>query len=67
MLEIRINCKNVKEQEKTQTEEIEPNPSKDRAMHERDNPSFLGELITNLLFFLTIQSIFVFLSKYQST
>ena len=25
--------------------EIEPNPSKDRAMHEGDNPSFLGEFM----------------------
>jgi hypothetical protein len=29
--------------------EIEPNPSKDRAMHEGDNPAFWDELI-NLLF-----------------
>ena len=25
--------------------EIEPNPSKDRAMHEGDNPSFLNEFM----------------------
>jgi hypothetical protein len=32
--------------------EIEPNPSKDRAMHEGDNPSFLDEFI-KFVFFLT--------------
>jgi hypothetical protein len=29
-----------KERSQTQCHEIEPNPSKDRAMHEGDNPSF---------------------------
>jgi hypothetical protein len=33
--------------------EIEPNPWKDRAMHEGDNPSFRYEFI-NFVFFLTI-------------
>jgi hypothetical protein len=45
--------------------EIEPNPSKDRAMHEGDNPSFLDEFI-KFTFFLTVLLIFVFLSKYRS-
>jgi hypothetical protein len=41
------NVKSVKVPIKTKTEshEIEPNPSKDRAMHEGDNPSFLDEFI----------------------
>jgi hypothetical protein len=43
-LEIRKkkNCENSKELGKTQAKcsEIEPNLSKDRAMHEGDNPSF---------------------------
>ena len=36
------NCKNCTRAEKTKIlcREIEPNPSKDRAMHEGDNPSF---------------------------
>jgi hypothetical protein len=40
-LEIRKkNVKTVKEPRKPKCHEIEPNPSKDRAMHEGDNPSF---------------------------
>jgi hypothetical protein len=35
-------CENCKRAANTQTEyyEVEPNPSKDRAMHEGDNPLF---------------------------
>jgi hypothetical protein len=34
-------CETVQEPKKTpECHEIEPNPSKDRAMHEGDNPSF---------------------------
>jgi hypothetical protein len=40
-LEIRKIVKTVKEPKKQMLHhEIEPNPSKDRAMHEGDNPSF---------------------------
>jgi hypothetical protein len=43
-LEIRKIVKTVKEPKKKPKQilchEIEPNPSKDRAMHEGDNPSF---------------------------
>ena len=46
--------------------EIEPNPSKDRAMHEGDNPSFLDEFM-KFTFYLIVLFIFVFLSKYRST
>jgi hypothetical protein len=47
--------------DKTQIEchEIDPNPSKDRAMHEGDNPSFYIEFI-KFTFFLTVEFIFVF-------
>jgi hypothetical protein len=38
----------------TQCLEMEPNPSKDRAMHEGDNPSFSNEFI-ELSFFLTLK------------
>jgi hypothetical protein len=40
--EFEKDCVTVKEPGKkgSQTHEIEPNPSKDRAMHEGDNPSF---------------------------
>jgi hypothetical protein len=41
--------------------EIEPNPSKDRAMNEGDNPSFWDEFI-KFSFFLTVLFIFVFSS-----
>jgi hypothetical protein len=42
ILEIRKIVKTVKEPKRNQTlcHEIEPNPSKDRAMHEGDIPSF---------------------------
>ena len=46
--------------------EIEPNPSKDRAMHEGDNPSFLDKFM-KFIFYLIILFIFVYLSKYRST
>jgi hypothetical protein len=61
------NLKTVKEPIKTKTEshETEPNASKDRAMHEGDNPSFLHEFM-KFNFFLTVQFIFVFLSKNRS-
>jgi hypothetical protein len=41
-LEIQKKCKNCERADKNQKEcnEIEPNPSKDRAMPEGDNPSF---------------------------
>jgi hypothetical protein len=39
----------------TECREIEPNPAKDRAMPEVDNPS-----ITNFTFVLTVQFIFEF-------
>jgi hypothetical protein len=41
-LEIRKKCKNCERAEKNQTEshETQPNPWKDRTMHEGDNPSF---------------------------
>jgi hypothetical protein len=61
-LEIRKKCETVKEpSDETQREchEIEPNPSKDRAMHEGDNPSFWDEFI-KFTFCLTVQFIFVF-------
>jgi hypothetical protein len=53
--------KTVKEPEKPQIpcHEIEPNPSKDRAIHEGDNPSFLDEFM-KLTFILTVLLIFVF-------
>jgi hypothetical protein len=44
---------------------IEPNPSKDRAVHEGDNPSFLDEFM-KFTFFLTALLIFIFLiNNYQ--
>jgi hypothetical protein len=66
--EIRKNGKTVNEpiKAKTDSHEIEPNPSKDRSMHEGDNPSFLDEFM-KISFFATVQFIFVFLSKYRST
>ena len=42
--------------------EIEQNPSKDRAMHEGNNPSFGGEF-RKFSFFLTVLFIFVFFRK----
>jgi hypothetical protein len=67
MLEIRK--KNVKteravDENQKECHEIEPNLSKDRAMPERDNPSFCDEFIKFTFFFLTVQFIFVFQSKY---
>jgi hypothetical protein len=46
-LEIRKNCENYRRALKNQTEchKIEPNPLKDRAMHEEDDPSFQDEFI----------------------
>jgi hypothetical protein len=41
---------------------IEPNPSKDRSMHEGDNPSFLNEFMRFTLYLIVV-FIFVFLSK----
>jgi hypothetical protein len=51
-LEIRKTVKPLKEPIKTKTErfKIEPNPSKDRAMHEGDNLSFLDEFIQFIFF-----------------
>jgi hypothetical protein len=40
--EIPTNCERA---EKTKCHEIEPNPSKDRAMHEGDNLSFWDEFV----------------------
>jgi hypothetical protein len=55
--------KNVKTERavgwKPECPEIEPNPSKDRAMPKGDNPSF-GDEFTKFTFFLTVQFIFVF-------
>jgi hypothetical protein len=46
-LEIRKIVKTIKEPKKqTLCHEIEPNPSKDRAMHEGDNPLFLDEFFS---------------------
>jgi hypothetical protein len=53
--------KEPSDENQTKCHEIDPNPSKDRAMPEGDNPSFWDEF-TKLTFFLTVQS--VFYSKY---
>jgi hypothetical protein len=45
--------------------EIEPNPSKDRAMHDGNNPSFLNECI-KFKAFLTVQYISISSSKFGS-
>jgi hypothetical protein len=61
-LEIRKKMwklKDPSDENQTECHELEPNPSKDRAMPEGDNPSFWDEF-TNYIFFLTVQSIFVF-------
>jgi hypothetical protein len=51
-LEIRKIAKTIKEPtNQISCHEIEPNPSKNRAMHEGDNPSFLDEFI-KITFFL---------------
>jgi hypothetical protein len=62
------NCENCKRAEKPQmlSHEIEPNPSKDRAMHEGDNPLFWDEFI-KFTFFLTVLFTFLFLSKHRGT
>jgi hypothetical protein len=54
------NVKTVKEPIKTKSEshKTEPNPLKDRAMHEGDNPSFLDEFV-KFTFILTVQFIFL--------
>jgi hypothetical protein len=44
---------------------MEPNLSKDRAMHERGNPSFYNEFIQ--VNFLRAQFVSMFSSKYRST
>jgi hypothetical protein len=61
-LEIRKKMWKLKEpfdENQTECHEIEPKPSKDRAMPEGDNPLFWDEF-TKLTFFLTVQFIFVF-------
>jgi hypothetical protein len=61
-LEIRKKkCEDYKIADKNQAEwyEIEPYPSKDRAMHEGDNPWIWDEFI-KFAFFLTVQFKFVF-------
>jgi hypothetical protein len=52
------NCERFHKTQKD-CHEIEPNPSKDRAMHEGDNPSFCNEFVKFALF-LTVQFKFVF-------
>ena len=47
---------------KTENSKIESNPSNDRTRHDGDNPSFLDEFI-KFTSSLTVQFIFVFLSK----
>jgi hypothetical protein len=59
-------CKSRRMKTKQECHEIEPNLSKDRAMPEGDNLSFWDEF-TKFTFFLTVQFIFVFESKYRST
>jgi hypothetical protein len=59
-----VNCKSA--EKKILCHEIELNSSKDRAMHEGDNPSFGDEFI-KFTFFLSVLFMFVFLSKYRST
>jgi hypothetical protein len=50
-----LKCYDCKEQKKTLIHEMEPNSSKDRAMHEGDDPSF-----RHLNFFLIVKFISVF-------
>jgi hypothetical protein len=45
------NCIRVEKIQQILCHEIEPNPSKDRAIHEGDNPSFWDEFI-KFTFFL---------------
>jgi hypothetical protein len=49
-----LRTKNCERANKNQTDshEIEPNPPKNKAMHEGDNPSFWDQLIKFLFFFL---------------
>jgi hypothetical protein len=59
--------KTAKEPEKQiLCQKIVPNPSKIRAIHEGDNPSFSDEFI-NFPFFFADFFILVFLSRYQGT
>jgi hypothetical protein len=51
--------KETSDENQTECHEIEPNPSKDRAMPEGDNLSFTDEF-KKITFFLTVQFIFVF-------
>ena len=44
---------------KPNSHEIEPNPSKDRSMHEGDTPSFLNEFMKFTLYLIVV-FIFVF-------
>jgi hypothetical protein len=58
---IRAKKKKTKNKKQILCHESEPNPSKDRTMHEGDNPLY------KFTFFLTVVLfIFVFLSKYRS-
>ena len=56
---LEVRNKNVKRVKSRKNEilchEIEPNPSKDRAMHEGDNPSFLDEFYFLLDSFIHIR------------
>jgi hypothetical protein len=53
-----VKTERAVDENQTDCHEIEPNPSKDRAMPEGDNPSFWDEF-TKFTFFLTAQFIFV--------
>ena len=57
-------CKEPKKKKTKQIlcHEIEPNPSKERAMHEGDNPSFLDEF--NKIYFLLDSYIHIRISMY---
>ena len=59
-MEIRKKNVKIEQSDENQTEchEIQPNPLKDRAMLEGDNPSFWDEF-TKFAFILTVQFIFV--------
>jgi hypothetical protein len=48
----------LSDENQSECHEIEPNPSKDRAMPEGDNPLF-GDEFPKFTFFLTVQFIFV--------
>jgi hypothetical protein len=65
-LKSKKNAKTVKEPKKQKLcHKIELNPSKDRTMHEIENPWFWDNLIK--FTFFTELFILVFLSKYRST